>query len=271
MAAAQQALMLRIAERYFDAALAAEALRVLRRQQDAVERALPRRATASSSATRRSPTRTRRRRGPQAVRAEVLAAETDLQLKQAALADADRLVRQRRCSRWRLPDGAVPQDLPALAAMAGRVPRRATCSCACRRPAPRSARQEAAKYSAVAAPSLDLVAQLAQDRLSGSGDFGSASNSLNNALIGVQLNVPLYTGGYRSARQDESLRLADKAVAEGERKAQQVALATRAAWLGLTVGASRVAALSEALAPHARAWTPRASAARSATARRWNC
>jgi outer membrane protein len=61
------------------------------------------------------------------------------------------------------------------------------------------------------------------------------------------LNVPLYTGGWRSARQDESLRLADKAMAEGERQAQQVALQTRAAWLGLTVGASRVAALSEAL------------------------
>ena len=37
---AQQALMLRTAERYFDAALAAESLRVLRRQQGAVERSL---------------------------------------------------------------------------------------------------------------------------------------------------------------------------------------------------------------------------------------
>ena len=78
------------------------------------------------------------------------------------------------------------------------------------------ARQEAAKYSAAAAPTLDLVAMLAQDRLSGSGDFGAAGTSANNASIGVQLNVPLYSGGCRSARQDESLRLAEKAVADRE-------------------------------------------------------
>jgi outer membrane protein len=59
--------------------------------------------------------------------------------------------------------------------------------------------------------------------------------------------VPLYTGGYRSAREQETLRLADKAAADAERQAQQVAQATRAAWLGLTVGASRLAALNEAL------------------------
>ncbi len=64
----------------------------------------------------------------------------------------------------------------------------------------------------------------------------------------MQLNLPLYTGGWRSAREDESLRLAAKASAESEHQAQQVALQTRAAWLGLTVGASRVAALQEALA-----------------------
>ena len=38
--AAEQALVLRVAERYFDVALAAEALRVLQRQQQAVERSL---------------------------------------------------------------------------------------------------------------------------------------------------------------------------------------------------------------------------------------
>lgn len=59
--------------------------------------------------------------------------------------------------------------------------------------------------------------------------------------------MPLYTGGYRSAREQETLHLADKAAADGDRQAQQVAQATRAAWLGLTVGASRLAALDEAL------------------------
>jgi outer membrane protein len=109
------------------------------------------------------------------------------------------------------------------------------------------ARQEAAKHSALASPSLDLVAMAGQDRLSGSGAYGSAGNSLNNSMIGVQINLPLYTGGYRSAREQETLRLADKAEADAQRQAQQVAQAARSAWLGLTVGASRLGALNEAL------------------------
>jgi outer membrane protein len=85
--AAQQALMLRTAERYFDVALASEALRVLRQQQAAVERALVEArdrfklgdvpVTDTHEATARA----------QAIKAEVLAAETTLQMKQAALVD----------------------------------------------------------------------------------------------------------------------------------------------------------------------------------------
>ncbi len=242
---AQQALMLRTAERYFDAALAAESLRVLRRQQGAVERSLLeardrfKLGDAPVTDTHEAAARA------QAVRAEVLAAETNLTLKQAALTDVTGWAGNELHS-LHLVQGSVPHDLPALAAWLADA-KTGNLQLRMQSASVEVARQEAAKYSAAAAPSVDLVAQLAQDRLNGSGDFGSASNSMNNALIGVQLTVPLYSGGYRSARQDESLRLADKAIAEGERKAQQVALATRAAWLGLTVGASRVTALSEAL------------------------
>ncbi len=242
---AQQALMLRTAQGYFDAALAAESLRVLRRQQQSVESALVeardrfKLGDAPVTDTHEAEARA------QAVRAEVLAAESQLTLKQAALSDLTGW-QGNEFSSLALPGGAVPHDLPPLAnwltdAKAGNLQLRVISASV------EVTRQEAAKYKSEVAPTLDLVASLAQDRLSGSGDYGSASNSMSNALIGVQLNVPLYSGGYRSARRDETLHLADKAVAEGERSAQQVALNTRAAWLGLTVGASRVTALSEAL------------------------
>ena len=68
---------------------------------------------------------------------------------------------------------------------------------------------------------------------------------MKNQMIGVQLTVPLYSGGYRSARQEEALGLAEKARAEADRSRQQIAQQTRAAWLGITVGASRIAALAE--------------------------
>jgi outer membrane protein len=243
--AAQQALMLRTAERYFDAVLAGESLRVLRRQQAAVDRASAevrdrfRLGDVPVTDTHEAAARA------EAIKAQVLAAENELQLKQAALADATGLPATELQAL--APAGAViAQDVPPLAqwlavAKASNLQLRAQAA------GVEVTQQEAAKFSALAAPSLDLVAHVGQDRLNGSGDFGPASSSLNNAMIGVQLTLPLYTGGYRSARQDETQRLADKAATDADRTAQQVALQTRTAWLGLTVGAARAAALAESL------------------------
>jgi outer membrane protein len=243
--AAEQALVLRVAERYLDVALAAEALRVLQRQQQAVERSLVeardrfKLGDAPVTDTHEAAARA------QSVRAEVLAAQAQLTLKRSALNDitgwAGTTVQTMAPG-----DGRWLQELAGLdhwlaAATSDNLQLRMQAASI------DVARQEAAKYSAAAAPTLDLVASVGQDRLSGSGDFGSAVTSAGNASIGIQLNVPLYTGGWRSARQDETLRLAEKAVADREHQAQQVAQQTRAAWLGLTVGGSRVAALDEAL------------------------
>ena len=244
--AAQQALMLRVAERYFDAALAAEGHRVQQRQQQSVQRSLAEArerfqlGDAPVTDTHEAAARA------EAVRAEVLAAQTLLELKQSALADitgwSGEQLRTLRAGIATLPRNEQALDSWLAEAKAGNLGLRMQAA------GVEVARQEAARHSLAAAPTLDLVASVGQDRLSGSGDFGSATNSQTNAIVGVQLNVPLYTGGWRSAREDESLRLAAKASAEGEHQAQQVALQTRAAWLGLTVGASRVAALDEALA-----------------------
>ena len=83
--------------------------------------------------------------------------------------------------------------------------------------------EESAKYSARASTNVDLVAQVGQDRLTGSGDFGPASVNSNTSTIGIQVSVPLYTGGLRSARRDEALHLADKAHAEADRTIDIVA------------------------------------------------
>ncbi len=243
---ARQTLMLNAAQSYFAVALADESLRILQQQRAAVERELvevrdrhkmgdvPVTDTYEASAR------------VEAIKAQVLAAETELQLKQLALSDMTGLqpdamhllfptsgtmsVESRALSQW-LADAADRNLL--LRTQLTRT---------------ELATEESAKFGVAASPTIDLVAQIGQDRLSGTGDFGPATINSNNKMIGIQVTVPLYTGGYRNARQDEALRLADKARADAERTRQQVALQTRAAWLGLTVGASRVAALAEALA-----------------------
>lgn len=43
---------------------------------------------------------------------------------------------------------------------------------------------------------------MGRDRLSGSGDFGSTSNTGTNWMIGIQFSTPIFTGGYCSAKEE---------------------------------------------------------------------
>jgi len=178
------------------------------------------------------------------VEAELISAESELQLKLAALADAtgippDKLIVMKPSRA--LPSAGksleewlseVSQNNPELRMSQTRV---------------EIAREESMHYGALSSPTLDLVGEVSHDHLSGSGDFGAASNTGRNALLGVQLTIPLYTGGYRNARQNESAALADKSMNEYDRARQQVALKTRSVWLGLTSGSSRIIALAASL------------------------
>ena len=242
---AQQSLILRTAQRYYDVVLASETVRVLQRQKQAVDKTLveveDRFKLGDVPITDTHEARAR----AQGIAAQVLAAEADLQMREVALSDLT---------------GQAPKDLQPQAPqpMATKTPPaldEAMSQAQADNPLLRlqqvhlaASREEVTKHSPTGNTSLDLVAQIGGERLSGSGDFGDASNSATKRMIGVQLTMPLFTGGYRSARQEESLRLADKAQADLELTRQQVMQQTRSAWLGLTVGAQRVSALEQALA-----------------------
>jgi outer membrane protein len=243
---ARQTMMLATTQRYLDVVVAQESLRVLRRQQQSVNQALTETqdrfrlgdvpVTDTHEAAARSET----------IAARVLALEADLQLKQAVFADATGL--QPGAARLLLPAAVVPPaDAGTLASWLQDADVR-NPGLRMRIAAIEVARQEAAKSAGALSPSVDLVAQIGRERLSGNGDFGSASNASGNRMIGVQLTVPLYTGGMRDARQQEAQRGIDKAQAQADRARQQVAQQVRTAWLGLTVGAGRIQALTLALA-----------------------
>jgi outer membrane protein len=242
---ARQTLMLTTAQRYFEVALAGESLRVLRQQQGAVDRALlearDRHALGDIPVTDTYEAAAR----AEAIKAQLLAAETDLQLKQIALSDVTGLQPEAMHLLFPANDSAQGEARALDLWLADASDRNLLLRAHLTRT--QVATEESAKFSLAASPTVDLVAQIGQDRLSGSGDFGAASINSSNKMIGVQITVPLYTGGYRNARQEEASHLADKARADADRTRQQVALQTRAAWLGLTVGAGRVAALAEAL------------------------
>jgi outer membrane protein len=242
---AQQTLMLTTVQRYFDVVLAADALRVLRQQQVAVNSALTetqdrfRLGDVPVTDTHEAAARA------EAITAQALALETDLQLKQAAFTDATGL--QPSSVQWMAPGAdATPASTQALEFWVSESGAR-NFMLRMQLAAVEVAAQEAAKSGGALSPSLDLVAQVGRERLRGSGDFGNASNSSGNRMIGLQLSVPVYTGGMRGAREQEALRGIDKARAQADRTRQQVVQQTRTAWLGLTVGTGRIAALSQAL------------------------
>ncbi len=243
--AAQQLLILDTSRRYLDVVSAQEALRVLRQQQQAVAKALVetqdrfRLGDVPITDTHEAAARV------EAIAAQVLALETDLRLKQEDFADATGL--QPAGLSLMIP-AAV--DTPAsLAPMANWLQEAQARSPQLRLQlaAVEVARQEAAKSRGLLSPSVDLVAQLGRERLSGRGDYGNATNSSGNRMIGVQVSIPLYTGGMRGARAQEAQHGIEKAQAQADRARQQVAQQARSAWLGLTVGAGRITALTQAL------------------------
>ncbi len=243
--AARQDLMLQTVQRYFDVVLAHSKLELLRQQHGAVEKALTeakdRFALGDAPVTDTYEASAR----DQSLRAQVLVADNELQLAQTALSDATGLESP---SLQTLPPSVnvVPEGLPPLshwlelAADSNPLLRMQQTKA-------QVAHEETAKLGAVASATLDLVFQAGQQRLRGSGDFGPASNTSRQQMIGVQLSVPLYTGGLRSARQQEALHLENKALAEVDRSRRQISQQTRAAWLGLQAGGARISALAESV------------------------
>ena len=243
--AAQQDWMLQTTQRYFDTVLAQARLALLERQRTAVDKAWveakDRFALGDAPVTDTHEAAARAR----GLQAQVVAAGNELELARQVLSDITGMapgalqLQTPRSQRSSLPVeplahwlGLAEQNNPQLRLQQSQA---------------EAAREEVRKHSVAASPTLDLVAQASRERLSGSGDFGSASNTQTQSMIGLSLNLPLYTGGWRNAKEQEALRLQDKARAEVERSRLQVAQSTRAAWLGLQSAQARLGALQEAV------------------------
>ncbi len=243
---ARSDLLLLTARRYFDLVLAQRKLELLRQQQAAVNRALTeaqdRFALGDKPVTDTYEARAR----AFALQAQVLGAENTLAVAQRVLAQSTGVppAQLQLLEPAAVPDtdavtGRSLEHWQSLAQSNNLALRLQTLRV-------QSAQEEAAKYSAAASATLDLVAQIGQDRISGEGDFGSASNTSGQRMVGVQWSMPLFTGGLRDARQQEALRLQDQAQAELEAARQQTAQQVQNAWLALQTGPARLAAWAAA-------------------------
>jgi outer membrane protein len=107
------------------------------------------------------------------------------------------------------------------------------------------ARQEAEKNRVGRAATVDLVAQLGEQRVAGNNGAGSIYSSTHSEWVGLVLNLPLYTGGMRGARLGESLALAEKARFEADAARLAVSEQVRAAYIAINTGLQRIGAFEQ--------------------------
>lgn len=102
-----------------------------------------------------------------------------------------------------------------------------------------AAKQEVNKQRSGHLPTVELVASY-NNSMQGSGIIGG-QNGFNHTVhsVGVQLNLPLFSGGEQSAKTSEALALRDKAGHELEAARRTTHLKIKQAWLAWKVGFAR--------------------------------
>lgn len=239
---AQQTLIMRTAQRYFDVVGAEQTLTILQRQQKAMQQAAAeiskRQSVGDASVMDVQEANAR----VSEIRAHVLTFENNLATKKVAYRQ---LTGQEPTQL--LPIGNINLTPASLADANTWVQRAKQQSPSLQMMGLQQAiqGQEAKRVKAGNAMTVDWVAQANMDRLSGQGMYGSASNQMSQYMVGVQLNAPLSTGGMVEAREREALKQVEKLRYDQEAAEQQLEQQVRDAWQSLSTAPARLQALSQ--------------------------
>jgi outer membrane protein len=239
---AEQDLIVRTTQAYFDVLAAEDTLTFVKAQKTAVSEQL---AAAKRNFEVGTTTVTDSREAQarfDLVLAQEIAAENDLRVKKLAL---DQLVGKAGVAPKPL---AAPVALPALTPA---DPQAWVAQAETRHPAVLQATKglemaqlETRKAETGHQPTLDLVGQYQIARAPTTGFPNNVRT--NTASVGLQFNMPLYTGGAVQNRIKETLALEDKARTDLQAAQRGVSQATRAAYFGVLSGQGQVKALEAA-------------------------
>ncbi len=114
-----------------------------------------------------------------------------------------------------------------------------------RRAAADSAGEEIRRQRAGHYPTLDLVGT--RTRNDADGSVTGPGIRFDSTVVGLQLNVPLFQGGFVSSRTEEAVHRYDAAQQEFEATRRATEREARAAYLGVVGGTAKIAALSQAV------------------------
>ncbi|WP_096695618.1 TolC family outer membrane protein [Polaromonas sp. AER18D-145] len=242
--AAEQDLIVRTSQAYFDVLAAQDTLAFVRAQKAAVGEQL---ASAKRNFEVGTSTVTDSREAQarfDLVTAQEIAAENDLRVKKIAL---DQLVGKTDAQ----PKGLlVPVELPPLVpADVNTWVRQSEDMHPTVRQAQANlevAKLEIDKAEAGHKPTLDLTASYGVQRNPQGSATSPLDNRSNSTTVGLALNLPLFAGFATQNRIRETLSLEEKARSDLEGAKRGVALSTRTAYFGVLSGQGQVKALEAA-------------------------
>ena len=240
-AQAEQDLMLRVAQAYFDVLGAQDNLTTIRAQKRAISEQL---AAAKRNFEVGTATVTDQQEAQSRFDltvAQELAIENDLDVKRATLAllvgkPIGTLYTLRSGVKLEGPQPAGENDWTENARQNSLYVQQALIGS-------EVASREIVRQRLANRPTLDLVAQLAHAVNPSSSSVGLNANS---GLIGVQLALPLYTGGATQARIAEAIANHEKALSDLEVARRSAEQAARQTFYGVRSGLAQVSALEAA-------------------------
>jgi len=242
LAAAQQDLILRVSQAYFDVLLAQYNVTLAQTQKEAISEQLAQAkrnfevGTATITDTHDAQARY------DLTASQEIAAQNDLEIRQNALLQII---------------GRLPGELVAVSSEVPLIPPEPNSMDAwvetalqnnsevvIARAALEIANEEVKKARGGHLPTLDLVASYGEN---GSGGGSTGGFDQNSRIIGLQVNVPLYQGGATSSKVAQAVANQEKARQDLEVTKRRIAQAARQAYLGVTSGIAQVKALQQAV------------------------
>lgn len=173
--------------------------------------------------------------------ADALTAETDAQLKQAALEQIVGGLRAFVPPFVREQAELADVEAEALATWLARA-EEGNPGIQAAAKALEAAADEERKQRAGHQPTLDLVGNYGKNSQMVGGFPGQAGYDIRLGSIGLQLNVPIFSGGTQSAKVDEAAAQKEKARLDLEAARRNAALAVKQAWFGWRAAHARTQA-----------------------------
>ncbi len=243
LALAQQDLMIRVSQAYFDFLLARDKIDLTVAQKAAIDRQLEQAKANFEVGTATITDVNEAQAKHDLVQAQEIAARNELEIKKRAIQSItgeapEKLIAVKSDL---APTNPEPNDIEKWVEIAEQN----SLAIQIQQQALELANQEIDRNQAGHLPTLDAVASYNDNRANGGvNGFG---NNLQSTVVGLQFQIPIYQGGLVSSKVREAVALKQKAQDDLEVARRKADLDTRQAYLNLTSSVAQVNAYQQAL------------------------